>query len=69
MSVEANMLVSASIRTASFRSLFRQATTAEARNRAAELLDFVGLDAKLEALPAIFLRPAEAACACHGADQ
>jgi ABC-type uncharacterized transport system ATPase subunit len=68
MSVEANMLVSASIRTESFRSLFRQAT-AEARNRAAELLDFVGLDAKLEALPAIFLRPAEAACACHGADQ
>jgi ABC-type branched-subunit amino acid transport system ATPase component len=49
MSVEANMLVSASIRAASFRSLFRQAT-AEARNRAAELLDFVDLDAKLDAL-------------------
>jgi branched-chain amino acid transport system ATP-binding protein len=45
MSVEANMLVSASIRTASFRGLFRRAA-AEAKDHAADLLDFVGLEAK-----------------------
>jgi branched-chain amino acid transport system ATP-binding protein len=45
MSVEANMLVSASIRTAPFSGLFRRAP-AEAEARVDELLDFVGLGAK-----------------------
>jgi len=43
MSVEANMLVSASTRGASIVSLFSKDTTAQ-RERAAELLDFVGLE-------------------------
>ena len=48
MSALANMLVSASMRGASFRSLFGRAASAE-RARAAELLDFVGLAAKRDA--------------------
>jgi ABC-type branched-subunit amino acid transport system ATPase component len=49
MSAEANMLVSASIRTAPFAGLFRRAP-AEAEARAGELLDFVGLGAKRDVL-------------------
>lgn len=45
MTVAANMLVSGSLRTASFRSLFTR-DGAERRGRAAELLDFVGLASK-----------------------
>ena len=69
MSAEANMLVSASIRTAPFAGLFRRAP-AEAEARVGELLDFVGLGAKgRRARRQSLLRPAEAARACHGADQ
>jgi ABC-type branched-subunit amino acid transport system ATPase component len=49
MSAEANMLVSASIRTAPFAGLFRRAP-AEAEARVGELLDFVGLGAKADVL-------------------
>jgi len=49
MSAEANMLVSASIRTASFAGLFRRAP-AEAEARVGELLDFVGLGTKRDVL-------------------
>jgi branched-chain amino acid transport system ATP-binding protein len=45
MSVEANMLASPSMRGASLASLFGKATAAQ-RARAAELLDFVGLEGK-----------------------
>ena len=45
MSVHGNMLVSASIRSASFAGLFRIADTSQGA-RASELLDFVGLGAK-----------------------
>jgi branched-chain amino acid transport system ATP-binding protein len=49
ITVEANMLASVSIRNARFRSLFHSAA-AEAKDRGAELLDFVGLDAKRDVL-------------------
>jgi ABC-type branched-subunit amino acid transport system ATPase component len=49
MSARANMLLSASIRTAPFARLFRRAEP-EAQDRATELLDFVGLGAKQDAL-------------------
>jgi len=49
MSTEANMLVSASIRTSRLRDLFRSAE-ATAASRAVELLDFVGLAAKRDVL-------------------
>ena len=49
ISARANMLVSASIRAAPFAHLFRRAG-GEAEDRAAELLDFVGLAAKEDEL-------------------
>jgi ABC-type branched-subunit amino acid transport system ATPase component len=49
MSARANMLLSASIRTAPFARLFRRAEP-EAQDRATELLDFVGLAAKQDEL-------------------
>jgi branched-chain amino acid transport system ATP-binding protein len=53
MSAKANMLVSASIRTAPFAGLFRRAP-AEAEARMRELLDFVGLGAKRDVLAGEF---------------
>ncbi|MGV1013850.1 MAG: ABC transporter ATP-binding protein [Methyloceanibacter sp.] len=49
ISARANMLISASIRTAPFAQLFRR-HAADAEDRATELLDFVGLTAKQDEL-------------------